>query len=145
MLESVGTAKEQRASPVCAHPLDVRPQRGKRLAVARARSGIAIGDDVYKRLVGAGDALDDMFDCFAGHACMGVVGRKGSHEHERCRLRLLRRLLPCFELRQLDFWCLCCGETRVGGNGVGEVTGDSTGNAQLLRCDGELGAAVAGG
>ena len=113
------------------------------LSFLRAR--IALGDSVYKGVVGAGEALDDAVNRFAGHACMGAFGSKGEDEHERCRLRLLRRFLPCFELRQLDLWCLCCRETGVDGNGVGEVTGDSTGNAQLLRCDGGLGAAVAGG
>ena len=113
------------------------------LSFLRAR--IAMGDSVYKGIVGARETLDDAVNRFAGHACVGAFGSKREDEHERCRLRLLRRFLPCFELRQLNLWRLCLGEARVGGNGVGEVTGDSTGNAQLLRCDGRVGAAVTGG
>ena len=113
------------------------------LGLLRAR--IAMGDSVYKGAGGAGEALDDAFNRFAGHACVGAFGSKREDEHERCRLRLLRRFLPCFELRQLDLWRLCLGEARVGGNGVGKVAGDANGYAQLLRCDGRVGAAVTGG
>lgn len=113
------------------------------LSFLRAR--IAMGDSVYKGVVGAGEAHDDAFNRFAGHAYVGAFGSKREDEHERCRLRLLRRFLPCFELRQLDLWRLCLGEARVGGNGVGKVAGDANGYAQLLRCDGRVGAAVTGG